>query len=140
LPSTEQWEPSEDLLCVHHLARYELSDREGDDLCRIIDLGHHATGLCTGEPTQVGTQPQPDLIRVDCVDVEVDGNLRGAGAVEPLQQRCAGGLRTSGANTVSRHSSAIAGSIGSVQSCIPTSATRSVVVVAGRTSMTSGSP
>ena len=38
----------------------------------------------------------------------------------------------SGLNTLRPHSAAMAGSIGSVQSCMPTSATRSAVVVAGR--------
>ena len=44
-----------------------------------------------GEATEVGAQTQLDLVRVDRVDVEVDGHLRGAGGVEPVEQRRAGG-------------------------------------------------
>jgi hypothetical protein len=82
---TEQWKSGEDLLQVHHLTRYELGDGEGDDLGRTVDVGDHAARFCSGQATAVGAQTQLDLIRVDCVDVKVDGDLRGAGS----RRRCA---------------------------------------------------
>jgi hypothetical protein len=39
----------------------------------------------------IGSQTQLDLVRVDRVDVKVDGHLRGAGVAEPVEQWRAGG-------------------------------------------------
>jgi hypothetical protein len=63
---TEQGKSGEDLLQVHHLARYELGDGEGDNLGRTVDVGDHAVRFCSGEATAVGAQTQLDLVRVEC--------------------------------------------------------------------------
>jgi hypothetical protein len=88
---TEQWKSGEDLLQVHHLTRYELGDGEGDNLGRTVDVGDHAARFRSGEATEIGAETQLDLVRVDRVDVKVDGHLRGAGGVEPVEQWRAGG-------------------------------------------------
>ena len=88
---TEQGKSGEDLLQVHHLARYELGDGEGDNLGRTVDVGDHAARFCSGEATEIGAQTQLDLVRVDRVDVKVDGHLCGAGVGEPVEQWRAGG-------------------------------------------------
>jgi hypothetical protein len=88
---TEQWKPGKDLLQVDHLTRYELGDGEGDDLGRTVDVGDHAARFRRGEATEIGAQTQLDLVRVDRVDVEVDGHLRGAGVDEPVEQWRAAG-------------------------------------------------
>jgi hypothetical protein len=62
--AAEQREVRENLLKLQHLAGYEFGDREGDDLRRIVDVGHHTAGLCAGEATPVGTQAQLDLVSV----------------------------------------------------------------------------
>ena len=63
----------------------------GDNLGRTVDVGDHAARLCAGEATEIGAQTQLDLVRVDGVDVKVNGHLRGAGVVEPVEQWRAGG-------------------------------------------------
>lgn len=125
---------------MHHLAGDVLGNGQRDDVGVGVDLGDHAACFGTGEATKVGAEAQLDFVRVGGVDVEVDDHLGGSGVVEPVQERCAGGPQYFGAKTVRPHSSAIAGSVGSVQSCMPTSAMRSGVVVAGRMSRSSESP
>ena len=71
---------------MHHLTRYELGDGEGDDLGRTVDVGDHAARFRSGEATEISAQTQLDLVRVDRVDVKVDGHLRGAGVAEPVEQ------------------------------------------------------
>ena len=87
---TEQWKPGKDLQ-LHHLTRYEHGDGDGDDLDRTVDVGYHAARFGSAEATVFGAQTQLDLIRVDSVDVKVDGHHRGAGGVEPVEQWRAGG-------------------------------------------------
>jgi hypothetical protein len=41
----------------------------------------------SGEAAEIGAQTQLDLVRVDRVDVKVDGRLRGAGLAEPLARQ-----------------------------------------------------
>jgi hypothetical protein len=78
-------------LQVHHLARYELGDGEGDDRGRTRRCRLPRGAPVQGEATEIGSQTQLDLLRIDRVDVEVDGHLRGAGVVEPVEQWRAGG-------------------------------------------------
>jgi hypothetical protein len=59
---TEQWKSGEDLLQVHHLARYELGDGEGDDLGRSVDVGDHAACFCSG-PRHVNSLMTDDEMR-----------------------------------------------------------------------------
>jgi hypothetical protein len=51
---------------VHHLARYELGDGEGDDLGRTVDVGDHAARFRSGEATEIGAQTQLDLGSHQC--------------------------------------------------------------------------
>jgi hypothetical protein len=88
---TEQRKSGEDLLQVHHLTRYELGDGESDHLGGTVDVGDHAARFRSGEATEIGAQTQPDLLRVDGVNVKVDGHHRGTGVAEPAKQRRAGG-------------------------------------------------
>jgi hypothetical protein len=88
---TEQWKSGEDLLQVHYLARYELGDGEGDNLGRTVDIGDHPARFRRGQATAIGAQAQLDLIRVDRVDVKVNGHLCGAGVSEPVDQWRFGG-------------------------------------------------
>ena len=94
---------------MHHLTRYELSDGEGDDLGRTVDVGGHAARFRSGEATEIGAQTQLDLVRLDRVDVKVDGHLRGAGVAEPSSSGALVDRSASGLNTLSPHSSTIAG-------------------------------
>ena len=82
---TEQWKSGEDLLQMHHLARYELGDGESDDLGRTVDVGDHAARFRSAEATEIGAQAQLDLVRVDRVDVKVDCHLGGADLAEPVE-------------------------------------------------------
>ena len=75
LPRAEQWEAGEDLLKLHHLARHVLRNRERHDIDHTIDVGDHAARLGTGKPAKVGTKAQPDLVRVDRVEVELTATL-----------------------------------------------------------------
>jgi hypothetical protein len=88
---TEQWKSGKDLQQVHHLTRYELGDGEGDNLGRTGDVGDHAARFRSAEATEIGAQTQPDLTRVDGVDIKVHGHLRGAAVTEPVEQWRAGG-------------------------------------------------
>ena len=81
---------------MHHLTRYELGDGEGDNLGGTVDVGDHAARFRSGEATEIGAQTQLDLVRVDGVDVKVDGHLRGAAITEPVQQCRAGATAASG--------------------------------------------
>ena len=76
---------------MHHLTRYELGDGEGNNLGRTVDVGDHAARFRSAEATEIGAQTQLDLVRVDRVDVKVDGHLRGAGVAEPVEQWRAAG-------------------------------------------------
>ena len=87
----EKRKAGKDLLQVYHLARDELGDRQRDNLSRTVDVGHHGTCLGAGEAAKVGAQAQPNLVGVDRVNVDVDGYLRSARVVQPLQQRRTGG-------------------------------------------------
>jgi hypothetical protein len=115
-----------------NLARDELGDGERDHIGGAAEVGDQTARLGAGETPTVPTQSQLNLVGVDGVDVEVDG--------DPVEHRRAGGPEGVRGNTVRPQSSAISGRAGSVQSCIPTRATRSVEVVAGRRSRTSRSP
>jgi hypothetical protein len=53
----EQWKSGEDLLQVHHLTRYELSDGESDDLGRTVDVGDHAARFRIGEAPRSAPRP-----------------------------------------------------------------------------------
>ena len=129
----------EDMLQVHHLRRYELGDGEGDTSAAPSMSATTRRASAAVRPPR--SAPSPSWIsRVDRVDVKVDGHLRGAGSPSQSSSGALVDRSASGLNTLRPHSSAIAGSVGSVQSCMPTSATRSAVVVAGSTSRTSWSP
>ena len=108
---------------MHHLARYELGDGEGDDLGHAFDVGDHAARLCTRKTIAVSSQAQLNLVRVDRADVEVMATF--VAPVVPRQSSSGALLNrsASGLKRLSPHSSAIAGRVGSVQSCTPTSAT-----------------
>ena len=123
-----------------NLARDELGDGERDHVGGAAEVVDHTARLGAGETPTVRAQSQLNLVGVDGVDVEVDGDLGSAGGTEPVEHRRAGGPEGVRGKTVRPHSSAISGRAGSVQSCIPTRAARSVEVVAGRRSRTSRSP
>ena len=55
-------------------------------LGRTVDVGDHAARFRSAEATEIGAQTQLDLVRVDRVDVKMDGHLRGAGVAEPVEQ------------------------------------------------------
>jgi hypothetical protein len=77
---TEQWKWGEDLLQVHHLTGYELGDATATTSAA-------PSRFRSGEAAKIGAQTQLDLVRVDRVDVKVDGRLRGAGLAEPLARQ-----------------------------------------------------
>jgi hypothetical protein len=75
---------------VHHLSRDELSDREPDDVYGPVNLADDAPHLGAGEPVGFGAETEHDLIAVDRVDVEVDGDAGAAGGRDPVEQGLSG--------------------------------------------------
>jgi hypothetical protein len=59
---------------VHDLAGEELGDRDPDDLGHGVNVLDNAPHLRGGQSTRLGAQPQHELVAVDGVDVEMDGD------------------------------------------------------------------
>ena len=85
LPSEER-EALENLLQVHDLPRDELGDREADDVDGLGDVGDDASDLCACQAAWYGAETKQDLVAVDRIDVEVDGDPGSAGADQPMKQ------------------------------------------------------
>ena len=84
---TNEGEGSQDLLQVHDLSWDELGNSESDDLDRPADVAENPLHLKTRQPIRFGAETQHDLVAVDRVNVEVDGDPRTAGSGQPVQQR-----------------------------------------------------
>jgi hypothetical protein len=62
------------LLEVHDLAGDELGDDDPDDIGCGVDVVDNAPHLRCGQPARLRAQPEYELVAVDGVDVEVDGD------------------------------------------------------------------
>jgi hypothetical protein len=124
---------------VHHLSGDEFSDGESDDVRGAVDVSDDAPRLGAGEPVWFGAETEHNLVAVDCVDVEVDGDAGAAGGRDPVEQGPSGFSELVGAERLDAP-------LGDVREVVivprvhPTRATRSGETVAGSNSSTAGSP
>jgi len=83
------------------LAGDELGHRDPDDLGHGVDVADNAPHLGAGQPARLSAEPEHDLVAVDGVDVEMDGDAGAAGRGQPVQQRlgrCPQVIRAEGAD------------------------------------------
>ena len=85
--SAKQREASQQLLQVHDLPGGELGDGEPDDVGNGVEVGDHAPHLRAGQPVRFSAEPEHDLIAVDGIHIEMDGD---PGATRPDRSSFAG--------------------------------------------------
>lgn len=72
---------------MHHLPRDELRDRGPDDIGRPVDVGDDPWHLGTRESVGFDAEAEHDLVAVDGVHVEVEGDAGAARGLQPVEQR-----------------------------------------------------
>jgi hypothetical protein len=59
---------------VHDLPGDELGHRDPDDVGCGVEVGDDAPHLRCGQPARLRAEPEHDLVAVDGVDIEMDGD------------------------------------------------------------------